>query len=127
MSEIKVRLSMEVPGTTMLSSQDCEKMSKKDAYDYSTLTISYKEKKGKKSVIKKETLHINTRKSKPAKQCISISKEAYDYMTDAKEIPSSKLVRTWANMSKAKRLEYHLNLIAENFGATSFSYEVLDD
>ena len=127
MVEPKVRLSIEVPGATMLSSQDCEKMSKKDAYDYSTLTISYKEKKGKKSVIKKETLHINTRKSKPAKQCVSISKEAYDYMTDAKEIPSSKLVRTWANMSKAKRLEYHLNLIAENFGATSFSYEVLDD
>ena len=127
MSEIKVRLSMSVPGAQMLSSQDCEKMSKKDAYDYSTLTISYKEKKGKKSVIKKDTLHINTRKSKPAKQCVSISKEAYDYMTDAKEIPSSKLVRTWANMSKAKRLEYHLNLIAENFGATSFSYEVLDD
>ena len=127
MSEIKVRLSMEVPGATMLSSQDCEKMSKKDAYDYSTLTISYKEKKGKKSVIKKETLHINTRKSKPAKLCVFISKEAYDYMTDAKEIPSSKLVRTWANMSKAKRLEYHLNLMAESFNALSYTYEIFDD
>ena len=53
MSEIKVRLSMSVPGAQMLSSQDCEKMSKKDAYDYSTLVVSFKEKKGKKSVIKK--------------------------------------------------------------------------
>ena len=127
MSEIKVRLSMSVPGAQMLSSQDCEKMSKKDAYDYSTLTIRYREKKGKKSVIKKETLYINTRKSKPAKQCISISKEAYDYMTDVMAIPSSKLVRTWANMSKAKRLEYHLNLMAESFNALSYTYEIFDD
>ena len=127
MLEIKVRLSMSVPGAQMLSSQDCEKMSKKDAYDYSTLTISYKEKKGKKPVIKKETLHINTRKSKPAKQCVSISKEAYDYMTNVMEVPSSKSVRTWANMSKAKRLEYHLSLIAESFNALSYTYEIFDD
>lgn len=127
MLEIKVRLSMSVPGAQMLSSQDCEKMSKKDAYDYSTLVVSCKEKKGKKPIIKKETLHINTRKSKPAKQCVSISKEAYDYMTDVKEIPSSKLVRTWANMSKAKRLEYHLSLMAESFNALSYTYEIFDD
>ena len=127
MLEIKVRLSMSVPGAQMLSSQDCEKMSKKDAYDYSTLVVSCKEKKGKKPVIKKETLHINTRKSKPAKQCVSISKEAYDYMTDVMAIPSSKLVRTWANMSKAKRLEYHLSLIAESFNALSYTYEIFDD
>lgn len=127
MSEIKVRLSMEVPGAIMLSSQDCEKMSKKDAYDYSTLVVSCKEKKGKKPVIKKETLHINTRKSKPAKQCVSISKEAYDYMTNVMAVPSSKSVRTWANMSKAKRLEYHLSLIAESFNALSYTYEIFDD
>ena len=48
-------------------------------------------------------------------------------MTDAKEIPSARLLKTWGNMTAAQRLEYHLNLIAENFGATSFSYEVLDD
>ena len=34
MVETKVRLSMEVPGATMLSSQDCEKMSKKDSYNH---------------------------------------------------------------------------------------------
>ena len=79
MSEIKVRLSMEVPGATMLSSQDCEKMSKKEAYDSFSITVNVKKKKGKKQVIDKEILHINTRKSKPAKQCISISREAYNY------------------------------------------------
>ena len=127
MNEIKVRLSMEVPGAIMLSSQDCEKMSKKEAYDHTIVIVEQKVKKGKKLVTKKETLHINTRKSIPARQCISISKEAYSYMTDAKEIPSPKLLKTWGSMTTAQRLEYHLNLIAEDFGATSFSYEVLDD
>ena len=127
MSEIKVRLSMEVPGATMLSSQDCEKMSKKEAYDHTTLVVKQQVKKGKKRVTEKETLHINTRKSKSARRCISISKEAYSYMTNAKEIPSARLLKTWGNMTAAQRLEYHFNLIAENFGATSFSYEVLDD
>ena len=128
MSEIKVRLSMEVPGATMLSSQDCEKMSKKkDAFDHTTIVVEHQVKKGKKLVTEKETLHINTRKSKPAKQCISISKEAYSYMTDGREIPSARMLKVWGNMTTAQRLEYHLSLIAENFGATSYSYEVLDD
>lgn len=127
MSEIKVRLSMEVPGATMLSSQDCEKMSKKEAYDYSKLIVEHKVKKGKRLSIKKEVLHISTRRSKPARQNISISREAYDYMTNAKEIPSSKLVKIWGKMSIKQRLEYHFRLIAEHFSATSFSYEILDD
>lgn len=127
MSEIKVRLSMEVPGATMLSTQDCVKMSKKEAYDHTIVVVEQKVRKGKKLVAEKKTLHINTRKSKPARQVISISKEAYSYMTDAKEIPSAKLLKTWNNMTTVQRLEYHLNLIAEDLGATSFSYEVLDD
>ena len=127
MSEIKVRLSMEVPGAIMLSSQDCEKMSKKEAYDHTIIVVEQKVKKGKKLVTEKEALHINTRKSRPARQSISISKEAYSSMTNAKEIPSPGLLKTWGSMTTAQRLEYHLNLIAENFGATSFSYEVLDD
>lgn len=127
MSEIKARLSMEVPGATMLSSQDCEKMSKKDAYNQFTLTVEQKVQNGKKVVTEKKLLHINTRKSRPARQSISISKEAYNYMTDAKEIPSPRLAKTWSSMTASQRLKYHLSLIAENFGATSFSYEILDD
>ena len=50
MSEIKVRLSMEVPGATMLSSQDCEKMSKKkDAFDHTTIVVEHQVKEGKET------------------------------------------------------------------------------
>ena len=48
MNEIKVRLSMVVPGATMLSSLDCEKMSKNEAYEQSTVTVDSKVKKGNK-------------------------------------------------------------------------------
>lgn len=127
MSETKVRLSMEVPGAIMLSSQDCEKLSKKDAYDHFVSVVEEQVQKGKKIIIKREVLHVNTRKSKPAKQNMSISKEAFDYMTSAKEIPSPKMKKTWGSMSIAQRLEYHLGIIAENFNALSFSYKILDD
>lgn len=118
---------MEVPGATMLSSQDCEKMSKKEAYDHTIMVVEHQVRKGKKLVTEKETLHINTRKSKPARQNINISKEAFSHMVDGKEIPSARMLKVWGNLTLAQRLEYHLGLIAENFGATSFSYEVLDD
>lgn len=126
MSEVKVRLSMVVPGATLLSSQDCEKMSKKQAYNEETVTLTTTIKKGKKQKVKKEIYHIKTRKSKPATHNLSIYKEAYDYMT-GKEAPSAKVLKSWSNMNKRARLEYHLNNIAEHFNALSFSYEILDD
>lgn len=127
MIETKVRLSLVVPGATMLSSQDCEKMSKKEAYSHETLTIEYPVKKGKKTKTEKETLHIFTRNSKPAQQNISISKESYNYMTNAREIPSAKLTKVWGKMSVTQRLEWHFKVIAEHFNAYSFNYEILDD
>lgn len=127
MVETKIRLSMVIPGATMISSQDCEKMSKEDAFEPSTLNISYKVKKGKKEVIKRETLYINTRKSIPARQSISISKEAYSYMIDPKEIPTASMRKTWPKLSLTKRLEYHLAIIAEHFNAISYSYEIFND
>lgn len=127
MNEIKVRLSMVVPGATMLSSLDCEKMSKKEAYEQSTVTVDSKVKKGKKFKTEKEVLHINTRKSRPAKHNILINKDAYKYMTSKSDIPSPTLTKIWGNLSAKKRLEYHLGLIAEYFRAYSYSYEILDD
>lgn len=119
---------MVIPGATMFSSQDCEKMSKKEAYDFFALSVEKKvfDRKIRKLVKEREVLHISTRKSRPARQNVSLSKEAYVWMTGNDSAPMG-MMKPWKNMSKTKRLEYHLNLIAENFGAASFSYEVLDD
>lgn len=127
MSEIKVRLSMTVPGAQMLSSQECEK-NPKESYDITKLRV--RNGRGKNST---ELITVATRKNKTAKQSISITKEAYDYMVSdelASEIYS--LLRkdpkhVWLKMTPKQRLEAHLSIIAESFNAIGFTYEVLDD
>jgi hypothetical protein len=124
MVEPKVRLSLTIPGAVMLSSQDCEKMSQKEAYDYQKLEVIDGPGKGRDKV-KRETLHIYTRKSRPATQSISISREAYDFMLDHWTTP--KLAKTWKLMSIKQKLDSHFAIIAAHFNASSFSYEILED
>lgn len=124
MSEIKVNLSLELPGSTMLSEQECSRNSKKkkkDCYDY--FHVDVVDAKGRN----KETLNIAVRKSKTVKQNIKLSREAYDYMTDGRSCPDSKLTKSWGNLTARQRLQYHCGQIAEALGATGFSFEVLDD
>lgn len=142
MSEIKVRLSLLVPGATMLSSQECEEKPK-ESYTQETIKLVYWTKKGKKKV---EDITINLRKNRPAKQVICISKEAYDFMVNSSEIPNPKyakkikvarktkgkgvkteIMTVWANFTDKQRLEYHLADIAEAMNANGFSYEILED
>lgn len=127
MSEIKVRLSLELPGSTMLSEQECSANSKveekkKDYYGYFNLKVASG--KGKKS---KETLNIAVRKSRTARQNIKLSREAYDYMTDKELCPSPKLKKEWSKFTVNQRLQYHCRQIAEALGAIDFSFEILED
>ena len=127
MSEIKVRLSMTVPGAQMLSSQECEK-NPKENYDVTKLRV--RNGRGKNST---ELITVATRKNKTAKQSISITKEAYDYMVSNEfKSTSSSLLRkypkhVWLKMTPKQRLEAHLSIIAESFNAIGFTYEILDD
>ena len=121
MSEIKVILSLELQGSTMLSEQECSK-NPKDSYDYFTMRVA-KDAKGKQ----KETITVAVRKSKTIKQNIKLSKEAYDYMTDGKICPDSKLKGVWSNYTAHQRIKYHCGQIAEALGAIGFTFEILDD
>lgn len=127
MSEIKVRLSMTVPGAQMLSSQECEK-NPKESYNVTKLRVQNG--RGKNST---ELITVATRKNKTAKQSISITKEAYDYMVSNEFEPkcSSLLHKypkhVWLKMTPKQRLETHLSIIAESFNAIGFTYEILDD
>ena len=102
MSEIKVSLSLELQGSTMLSEQECSRNSKKkkDCYDYFRMEVA--DANGK-------------------------NKEAYDYMTDSRICPDPKLKKGWESYSIQQRLEYHCGQIAGALGAIGFSFEVLDD
>lgn len=76
---------------------------------------------------KKEVINVALRKCKTVKQNIKLSKEAYDYMTNADICPSPKLKKEWDKFSINQRLQYHCAQIAEALGAIGFSFEVLDD
>lgn len=123
MSEIKISLSLELQGGTMLSEQECSGNSKKkkDCYDYFRMKVE--DDKGKN----KEVIIVPIRKSKTIKQNIKLSKEAYDYMISEDSCPVSKSVKEWRRLTKNQRLQYHCKLIAEHFGAIGFHFEILDD
>lgn len=123
MSEIKVNLSLELQGSTMLSKQECLRNSKKkkDCYDYFRIEVA--DANGKN----KEVINVAVRKSKTVKQNIKLSKEAYDYMTDKAICPNPKLKKEWEKFTVNQRLQYHWGQIAEALGAIGFSFEVLDD
>lgn len=122
MSEIKVILSLELQGGTMLSEKECSKNPKKrkDYYDYFCMEVV-------DSDGNRKTINVAVRKSKTVKQNIKLSKEAYDYMTDKKICPDPKLNKKWDKLTLNQRLQYHCGQIAEALGAIGFSFEVLDD
>jgi hypothetical protein len=124
MSELKVRLNLVVPGANMLSRKECLE-NPENSYNSHKINLSYMEKKGRTKKLVKEILVVRTRKARTATQNIGLCQEAYEYMLNTP--PSEKLLKKWATMSKKERLAAHFTLIANDFNAISFSYEVLDD
>jgi hypothetical protein len=120
MVEPKISLTLLVPGAGMLSSQVCEQNPKESYDEHKLLLTDYK---GKKLI--KEVVTFKTRKQKLVSQNINICEEAYNYML---ETPTdAKLARVWSNLSKNERLRHHFDLIASDFRAKSYSYEILDN
>lgn len=145
-NEIKVNLSVVLPGSVMFSKEEClkttqkviEKTNKKtgktykkkvnvlvddfDKMDSHTLkVVDYVDKKPVSEII---TFH--TRKTKPAAQSLNICKEAYDSMISV-ECPYWSKPKVWNSMSKKERLEAHLQRIAEGLGGTSYTYQIFED
>lgn len=123
MNEIKVNLSLILPGSVLLSEQECSKNSKKnkkDYYDYFSMKVI-----GNNG--KKEVLNVAVRKSRTAKQTIKLSKETYDYMIDSGNCPEPKLKKVWGKYSINEKLKYHCSKIAETLGAIDFTFEIFKD
>lgn len=113
MSEIKLSLSIELQGSTMLSKEECLKTTQE------TITT--------KNGRKREVITFHTRKCKPATQSLNMSKEAYEYMIDKDSCPSWSKPSKWAAMSEKERLEAHLQRTVEHLGGTSYTYQVFED
>lgn len=124
MVEPKISLSLLVPGAIMLSSQECDK-NPKESYDKHKMLVSHPKGKGKHQKMVKELLVFKTRKPRLVTQNINLCEEAYQFMLLTPTTP--KLGRIWDTLSVHERLKKHFDLIAYDFHAVSYSYEILGD
>lgn len=123
MSEIKISVSITLPGGVMLTQAEAKQLEKEKAgtgFDITKLKVE--DKKGNKDV-----LSIKTRKYKSCSQSINMSKEAYDYMTSKDSCLPNIKSYVWAKMNKKQRLEAHLDLVCKALKGTSYTYKVFDD
>lgn len=177
MIDIKVSLTIVVPEATMLSTQECVKQLKKPVISKRTgkqvrdrkgnLVWKYEEVPDldkldrhdiKISTINSqevEVISFYTRKSKPARQVLNISREAYksfisnemppNYHAPKSFVPymptrsrnDRKLgkwvdgmpinIQAWKQLSTEERLKWHLENIAQNFNGRVESYSVFND
>ena len=123
MSEIKISMSITLPGGVMLTQAEAKQLEKEKAgtgFDITKLKVE--DKKGNKDV-----LSIKTRKYKSCSQSINMSKEAYDYMVSKDSCLPNIKSYVWAKMNKTQRLEAHLDLVCKALKGTSYTYKVFDD
>lgn len=128
MSEIKVSLSIKLPGSVMLSQEAAKALEKQGLAGFTkhSMIVEEQRRMGKKVKVDKETIYFKTRNTIPAFQHVNINKDAYLYMT-GKECPSFITLKDWVRMSKTKRLESHLAEIAESRGGTVVGYHIFED
>lgn len=123
MSEIKISVSITLPGGVMLTQAEAKQLEKeKTGTGFDITKLKVEDKKGNKDV-----LSIKTRKYKSCSQSINMSKEAYDYMVSKDSCLSNIKPYVWNKMNKTQRLEAHLDLVCKALKGTSYTYKVFDD
>lgn len=132
MSDTKVNLNLTLQGRVMLSHKQAKAFEEeKSGTGYDTFRLDVEETKisGNKKVTKKETIFPQVRKMTTIKQSVNLSREAYDYMTstDERDCPWFIKPKQWKAMNSKAKLEAHLERIAQQLGAQSFTYNVLED
>lgn len=134
MSEIKLNLSIEIPGRTMFRENEClkkiERHLKRNGKTRLLIDTVYDSDKTEKNILvsdKGDVYTYHTRKCIPARQTVNISKEAYTYMVGNDSASSHITHKAWIGMSKKERLQTHLKMIADDLGGTSYTYKVFED
>lgn len=132
MNDVKLSVTIVLPGSTMISSQECDKNPFENCIkDSFSLAVKRFDKKTKKSFIKKETYVIYLRKSVPCKQVINMNSDAYENMTSITcpewFTPALGGINRWKKLSIKERLEYHLERLCSSFNGISYEYVVFND
>lgn len=118
MDNIKVSLTITLPGSVMISQQEAENKPN-ECLNHQSIVVS-----DNKSA---ERINFYTRKCVTASQHINISKESFDYMTSKREVPYWDTPRNWSARSIKGRLESHLEKMCLHLGGISFTYEILSE
>lgn len=132
MSEIKVSVSITLPGGVMLTQAEAEQLEKEKAgmgFDAFNLKVEDKvyNEKAKKEVIKPVVIHFKTRKCRTVRRSVNLCTEAYKFMRSTEGIVPPYKMWQWRNMSPDARLEANLKRLCEGFGGISYTYKVFDD
>lgn len=152
MTDIKLSLSITLPGGVMYSQQEALKKLRKpvrnkkgkivkkqgkavlcDVWvpdftknDVTEMTLRTSSEENP-NVPQDTKLTVYTRKSKPAKQVINMTQEAYDNML-SKEAPYNYRGEfgLWKTLSKNQKIKWHCMQIAKSVGGEFDSFQVLD-
>lgn len=131
MDDIKLSVTVVLPGNTMMTSQECEQNPQENyTTNFTPLFVKRLDRKTKKPYFKKEILEFKTRKCKDAQQVLRMNSDAYDNMVSTNcpdwYIPKGGISK-WKKLSKEQKLLEHLTRICESFGGKSFTYNVFSD
>lgn len=132
MSEIKVNASIILPGRVLPAEPPLlkngkkerkkkrkeEKEEEKTLISYHQETIRFKD---------KTPIVINVRDAKPVKQIIRLSKEAYSAMVSAENPVKGTTSFMWKKLSARKRLQAHLQVMANALGGKLDDFSILED
>ena len=130
MADVKLSVTIELPGSTMMTPQECGE--NPENYDRNWMLLSVKtfDNKTKKYFYRKEPLEFKTRKCKPATQVIKMSQEAYEYMTSTmcpEWFVYQGGIHKWKQFTPEQRLELHLERLRKAVGGRAYTYVVFGD
>ena len=128
MSTTKLSVTVELQGSTMVSSQECEQNPENYEQNKLMLSVKHYDKKTRKYFFRTEPLYFNTRKCIPAHQVLNMSEEAYNYMT-SQACPEwyALGINKWKKLSELDRLEAHLDRTCKFLGGSSYTYHIFGD
>ena len=147
MIDIKLSLTILVPGADMLSKEESLKRAQVPVINKKTGRQLFKQGKPlvKEVLVEDPAKHdlnsilitnnkgkvvdkiiFYTRKNKTARRSMNLSREAYEYMV-SDVYPEWYKLRNWKNLNKDQRLALHLERIAQNFGGVLEDFIVYDD
>lgn len=130
MSNVKMSVTIELPGSTMMTPQECGENPKNYKKQVQVLSIKAYDAKAKKSSFKKEKIEYRTRKCIPAYQSINMTEEAYEYMISSlcpEWYAPMGGINKWKKLPIKERLQLHLDRTCKSLGGISYTYVVFGE